>query len=192
MSIWAKFQLSRWCRSGQAANYYPPPHGRSLFLPACRYRGDSSCGMTKVLAWEKSFVSSLGIKEDSSLTWTPHIIKSTLTNVGFDMSLTLIYHHYLPLLRQICIFQYRYSQLGLTPHGKMSWMPKLRLIKTKKFIGWWELSWISKPKLLEIGKFARCWKWDQSRLGKRCWYRDFIKTLDGLWTPSPPPLDNSE
>ena len=42
----------------------------------------------EVLTWEKSLVSSWGIKEDSSLTWTPHSIKSTLTNVGFDMILS--------------------------------------------------------------------------------------------------------
>ena len=48
----------------------------------------------------------------------------------------------------------------------------------------WEISRMSRPRLIETGKINGCRDRDQSRLGKRCRYRDSIETLAHLcfWT----------
>ena len=44
----------------------------------------------------------------------------------------------------------------------------------------WEISWMSRLRLIKTGKFNGCRDRDWSRLGKRCRYRDSIETLADL------------
>ena len=64
-----------------------------------------------------------------------------------------------------------------------SLMSRPRLIETEKFLGCrdWKISWMSRLRLIETGKFNVCRYQDQSRLVKRCRYRDSIETLAYLW-----------
>ena len=53
-------------------------------------------------------------------------------------------------------------------------------VETETHRDWW-IYWMSRPRLIETEKFIVCRDRDQSRLGKRCWYRDSIETLADLW-----------
>ena len=58
----------------------------------------------------------------------------------------------------------------------MSWLRNFWDVKTETHQDW-EISGMSRPRLIETGKFDGCRDRDHSRLGKRCRYRDSIKTL---------------
>ena len=92
---------------------------------------------------------------------------------------------------------------------KISWMSRLRLIETEKFLGCrdryssrlgylldietethqdWEISWMSRPRLIETEKFLGCRDRDSSRLGNLMdveteTSRDWAKDVD-TETPS--------
>ena len=73
--------------------------------------------------------------------------------------------------------------LFLLWNSKNIWVSMLRpRPRLENFFFCYEILFMLRPRLIKTGKFARCRDRDQSRLDKRCRYRDSIETLVDLWS----------